>query len=294
MTLSTEPFVTVIIPTFRNDDGLRRCLAALAQQEFDLDRVRVLVVDNAEPATVTLPQHGALHVELLHEPQPGSYAARNRALNKAESPIVAFTDSDCAPDRHWIAQGVASLGPPVGLKLVGGRIAISTIESSGANAVELYDMLTFLNQERFIAEAGFAATANLFATRECFDKVGTFNQSLKSGGDREWCNRVLDAGGSLQYCQTATVAHPARSTLQAIANKTRRIAGGQVDLARTSGSRAGLLDFAPPVRRIAGVLTDSSKGDRWTRLQAAAVIFAMKYLAAFEQMLVLAGGPPRR
>ena len=37
----------------------------------------------------------------MHCEQAGSYAARNTALTKVQSKIVAFTDADCIIDANW-------------------------------------------------------------------------------------------------------------------------------------------------------------------------------------------------
>ncbi len=46
---------------------------------------------------------------MIHEPLPGSYAARNQGLSQARGNIVAFTDADCIPNPDWIEKGVRTL-----------------------------------------------------------------------------------------------------------------------------------------------------------------------------------------
>ena len=122
-------------------------------------------------------------------------------------------------------------------------------------APELYDRLFNLRQARYVAR-GYAATANLAVRRSAFERVGAFDASLRSSGDKEWNGRAAALDVPIAYVEAMRVRHPARASFEALAAKRARVAGGKTALRRRQGLRArlSLLRFALPsasaVRRI--------------------------------------------
>jgi GT2 family glycosyltransferase len=68
---------------------------------------------------------------------------------------------------------------------------------------------------------GFSVTANLFCSREVFDRVGGFAVGVPE--DMEWCHRARAAGFRLGYAAAAVVGHPARRTWAELEAKWRRL-----------------------------------------------------------------------
>ena len=88
--------VTVVIPVRDRAAALARCLAGLAEAR------RVIVVDDGsrDPAAIASAAAGA---RVLRRPvNGGPAAARNTGLAAAETPLVAFLDSDCVPGPGWL------------------------------------------------------------------------------------------------------------------------------------------------------------------------------------------------
>ncbi|MES2471076.1 MAG: glycosyltransferase family A protein [Patescibacteria group bacterium] len=221
------PFVSVIIPTYRDYDKLRYCIDALTQQTYPSDKFEVIVIDNNTDETFVSRENLSFpaSVRIERERKPGSYAARNKGLAVAKGDIIAFTDSDCIPDASWIENGVAALASQPHPSIVGGRVEFRFRGASPSTA-ELYDSLFSINQKHFIENAGFAATANLFTSKEVFQKTGGFSELHYSGGDFEWCRRAVTLGASLFFADQAIVFHPARRSIRKIILRARRIVGG--------------------------------------------------------------------
>jgi GT2 family glycosyltransferase len=98
--------VSVLIPTFRRPDSLRRCLDALKAQERAPDEV-VLVVRPTDAEThelLSAYDTQSLPIKVADIEQPGQVAALNRALSAASCDIVAILDDDTAPHRPWLAR----------------------------------------------------------------------------------------------------------------------------------------------------------------------------------------------
>jgi glycosyltransferase involved in cell wall biosynthesis len=221
------PRVSVVVPVRDGFDLLRRCVDALLEQDYPASRYEVIVVDNgsaSSPVTV-LPVDDRLTV--LAEPRPGSYRARNRALEVATGEILAFTDADCLPDASWVSSAVRILQQRPEVDLIGGRVELAFVHGRPLNGPEWFEYHEGFPQERYVA-GGFAVTANMVTRRAVFERFGVFDADLVSGGDAEWGRRVRDGGGVLAYAEHAWVAHPARDTWSELRTKTVRTTSGIV------------------------------------------------------------------
>jgi GT2 family glycosyltransferase len=98
--------VSVIVPTFRRPDDLRRCLEAIKGQTRPPDEVVVVVRDTDTATHMALDAYdgGILSIRRVIVGVPGVVAALNAALDTAKSEILAITDDDGAPRPEWIAR----------------------------------------------------------------------------------------------------------------------------------------------------------------------------------------------
>jgi glycosyltransferase involved in cell wall biosynthesis len=225
------PVVSVIIPVFNDRERLQLCLKALAEQTYR-SPFEIIVVDNGSDDLEPIAAAVALYANavLAIEPTPGSYAARNRGLAIAQGEIIAFTDADCIPASDWLEQGSYHLLSTPNCGLVAGHIEIFPSDAHQPTAVELFEMATAFPQEHHLKTLRYGATANLFTTKSVIERVGGFNQELKSGGDLDWGRRV-DASGYRQiYGESVRISHPARASLKQMHQKIVRLAGGHYDL----------------------------------------------------------------
>lgn len=295
------PSVSVVIPVRTEHAELRKCLGSLAVQSYPAELIQVIVVSNtAEPIPSTLAAEFP-HVVFCHEPQPGSYVARNCGVRHARGEILAFTDADCVPDVCWLEEGVRQLSSSEQCGLVGGRIQLSYRTGARRNAAELYESLTAFRQQDNIEKAGFSVTANLFTYRRLFDEIGGFREDLKSRGDAEWTRRARAQGYHLLYAPKAIVVHPARASLPDLVRKQRRVAGGIYDF--RAGSRnvalARALDiaklFRPRLRFAYRVAFRSDESLRFLeRASILAVQLVLQAVAVVEYVRRMAGRPPAR
>ena len=219
-----DRLVSVIIPAYNDVVRLRRCLDAIQRQTLDADKVEVLVVDNgSEPPLDTLaPDYPG--VAFLRENRPGSYNARNAGCRAASGSVLAFTDADCRPHPDWLEQALLHFERHPATAAIGGAIVLD--RSAHPTAAELYEHTISFDQERFVKERRFAATANLLVRRSVFEAIGPFNGQLKSGGDWDWGQRLARAGFRMDYQSAAAIAHPPRRTLIELVRKRRRLEAG--------------------------------------------------------------------
>lgn len=228
------PFVSVIIPVLDDQDRLDACLDCFERLTYPRDAFEVIVVDNGSSPPVRVPVGGA---RLLFETRPGSYAARNTGIVAARGEVFAFTDADCLPTPDWLEGGVRRLLAEPGCGLVAGAVEVFCRDRDRPTAAELFELLTGFPQQRFVAQNGFGATANLFATRAAIDAVGGFDATLLTGGDVDLGERVRAAGYRLVYEPGARVRHPARRSIYNLLMKVVRTEVGMKHLAKMRGRR---------------------------------------------------------
>lgn len=240
LTTTSQPFVSVIVPVARLDDRFLLCMKSLIQQrESYAGMIEVLFVDNSCEGLSGLTLASASGLKWTRERKIGSYAARNRGILEARGTVLAFTDADCVPDRNWIKSAVETLSSTKAA-ILGGLISYPPFGKGGLSIYEVYEMVAFPMdvQEYLVEKHRFAATANLITYKEVFQKVGMFDDTLKSNGDREWVHRALDQGCDLRYAGRVRVFHPRRKTFREIYVKQMRILGGRLEVERRKGMGA--------------------------------------------------------
>ncbi len=219
------PSVSVVVPVRDSPEDLRRCVAALLAQDYPEDLLDIVVADNgsARPPQGILPRTPRLQV--LSEPRPGSYQARNAALAVARGEVIAFTDADCTPHPTWVRRGVAALDTAPAADAVGGAVHLVFAGGRPRTGAEWYEYLHAFPQEDYVRR-GFSVTANLLTRRTVVDRIGLFDTTLESGGDAEWGRRLVAQGGHLRYAPSAVVDHPARASRREVIVKARRTTTG--------------------------------------------------------------------
>ena len=218
----SAPHVGVVVPAHRETVSLDTLLRSLAEVEHPRDHLHVVVaVDGAhEPTVDTARRHGVTVVPLTVN--GGSYTARNAALDALPDDVeaVLFTDADCVVTPPWVRAHLDALRTA---DLSGGGVRF-TFRGRRPTPAEWVDSVRHLKQEAYVANDGYAATCNLAVRRGVLDRH-RFDGRLRTGGDVEFCRRVVAAGGTLVYTPDALVEHPARD-LRELLVKVGRIAGG--------------------------------------------------------------------
>jgi GT2 family glycosyltransferase len=132
-TRASTATVTVILPVRDRPVELARCLGAL----FAADAPgRVLVVDDGSRDAGAVADVCARHgCELIRRQRPGGpAAARNTALVRIESGLVALLDSDCVPEPGWLSLLCGALADDPVLGAVAPRVRPLSPSRTGAGA----------------------------------------------------------------------------------------------------------------------------------------------------------------
>jgi GT2 family glycosyltransferase len=173
--------VSVVVPTCGRPDLLARCLDALEAQSLPRGEYEVIVVDDTRT-------------------RDGPAAARNRGWRRARAPIVAFTDDDTVPDRHWLENALAYFADAT-VDAVVGRIIMPVAGTP-----------TDYERDAQGLERAEFATANCLVRRRVLERLGGFDERFRLAWreDSDMQFRLLSAGRRIERAPDAVVVHPVR------------------------------------------------------------------------------------
>jgi GT2 family glycosyltransferase len=196
------PRVSVIVPAFRSEGRIARCLEALGRQTFGEHEVIVVNSSAEEPtrARVADAAPRARFVQSAARLLP--HDARNVGVASARAPLFVFTDPDCVADPDWLARLTALAEG--GERAVAGTV-LPEHEAAGA-AVG-----AFACKFRGVLPVGprvrrFGQTANLLVERDAFDAVGGFRPALYAA-DVALCVDLARIGVRTAFEPGAVVRH---------------------------------------------------------------------------------------
>ena len=221
--------VCVVVPSVGRREGLQRLAAALCQQEAPSVPWDVVVVDNTPAGVVTAGDLHGLEAIVVHEPQPGASAARNRGIAATSAPIIAFVDDDVVPDRAWLRRLVSPLLEDPDLDGTGGPVVLDRTAPrprwlAGDTIEAYYSSFDRQGARHELPNDGYVLTANAAFRREALTRVSGFDPALGprpraqlTNDDVDVCRKVLRTGGRILWVPEAVVVHDlpaARTTLR--------------------------------------------------------------------------------
>ncbi len=219
---NSQPKATVAVCTRDRTEDLQRCLEAL--MKLPDDGQEILIVDNCPSTDAT---HKLVReykrVRYIRENKPGLNCARNRALQEAKNPIVAFVDDDAIPDSGWLKTLLRNFDDPIVLCTTGLTMPLELETeaqewfenhcSFGRGFKRIVFDTTNLDP---LAGGVVGAGVNMAINRKVIESLGPFDEALdvgtptRSGGDNEMFSRILSAGYRIVYDPTALCWHKHR------------------------------------------------------------------------------------
>lgn len=104
MTLQSRPLVSVIIPAFRASSTLPAALSSIARSGLPPEQVEVVIAPDDGQSYDDLPDLGLRITRCAtHHMATGAGPARNRAIARATSPMIAFLDADDTWEPGYLA-----------------------------------------------------------------------------------------------------------------------------------------------------------------------------------------------
>jgi cellulose synthase/poly-beta-1,6-N-acetylglucosamine synthase-like glycosyltransferase len=213
---------TIIVPVYNGAATITRCLEALAQQTIVAEAYEIIVVDDgSRDATATLVQewinqHPGPQVRLLQQANAGPAAARNRGASVAATPLLLFTDADCAPLPHWIETFLHILDDP---RIAGAK---GTYQSKQPEWVAQFVQAEYEDRYERMAKQpaiDFIDTYSAAYRRAIFLEQGGFDPTLIICEDQEFSFRLVQKGYLLRFAPAACVVHRHVDTVRGYARR---------------------------------------------------------------------------
>jgi glycosyltransferase involved in cell wall biosynthesis len=114
---------SVVVPTYRRPELLRRCITALLAQTYPAAEIFVVIRGSDDSSRRAATEAGGGEITLIEVGEPGVLAAMRAGVAETTGEVVAFTDDDASPRSDWLGRLADLLElPRVGA--VGGRDVI--------------------------------------------------------------------------------------------------------------------------------------------------------------------------
>jgi len=204
-----KPFVSIIIPFTRVDDGLKECLERCA--ELDFRDFEIILLPDRKPGE----DFPGARVFETGEIFPS--AKRNIGIRESKGDILAFIDSDACPESDWLSKAVPFFSEGVAAA-VGGpnltKLSDSLLERAGGEVLSCFAGSGLL-AARF-GKGNFSCledlpACNLLVRKSDLEENGLlFDERLLTAEDSKLCFELKALGKRLVFSPEVVVRHHRR------------------------------------------------------------------------------------
>jgi GT2 family glycosyltransferase len=207
-----ENSVAVIIAVKNGQKTIGKCLDSVLGSAWD--NFEIIVVDDGSSDNTPgiLRQYGPKIRVITNGKNRGPAASRNIASASSKSEYLAFTDSDCTVDKHWLRELISSFDDPA-VAGAGGRQAMPEDETGFGRTLSMFlDCFAFAAEYLRGPRARRALTdhnpsCNVMYRKEIFLQEGGFSEKLWTSEDVDLDYRLRKKGYSLVFNPLAVVYH---------------------------------------------------------------------------------------
>ncbi|KDE54712.1 glycosyltransferase family 2 protein [Methanoculleus sp. MH98A] len=181
--------ISVVVPTYNEEQNIERCLASLADQTVPRETYEIIVVDgDSKDRTRELAEPLADQVFIQTSKRVGG--ARNDGAMAAKGDIIATTDADCILPRDWVERIGRDFAERDIVQLYG---TVYPIEDSFRNRLSLLGANTFSRLGYYTRTIYFTLGCNTAFDREAFVRAGMY-RCIDAGDDLEIAQRMRKLG----------------------------------------------------------------------------------------------------
>jgi glycosyltransferase involved in cell wall biosynthesis len=205
----------------RLSQGLRKFSKSQYQSETGTPEL-IIVDNNSQDDTRHIVEQFAatsnFTVRYVFEGQQGLAHARNRGIQEAKHPIIAFTDDDCLIDPNWLRSIQSEFGNDPRLSIIGGRVESADLEDQPVGLRTFRDRAQIRSAEQLLSRM---IGCNFACSRGVFDEIGFFDPALgkgtriESAEDTDFFYRAFTRDLKIAYSPEILVHHAhGRKTLR--------------------------------------------------------------------------------
>ena len=209
--------ISIIVATHNRGALLERLLRQISEQQFPMQEVEVIVVDDGSVDPVAPKLHAlapglAFPLTVITQANAGAAAARQNAVSHAKGELLLIVDDDMQLPPQFIAEHVRVHREGSGSTCVMGRCAsdpsIRTMPLFERYHAKLWDQhTTAARAGRIRVNGTMLATGNVSMRRCDFLSVGGFDASLERAEDTELGLKLERAGVDMVFSEAAYTLH---------------------------------------------------------------------------------------
>jgi len=195
--------ISFIIPHYGREHLLAKALQSIADQDYDLNLIEVIIVtQNKELSKSVLDFGQQMSLSVLKKPASSTISElRNAGVKLSKGDYIAFIDADVSISSNWVACMLEELE-----ESDEGRTIVSAIQSNSESATSVESIRTALNNINRDKNVEALHGSNLFLRRDAFKLAGGFPSKLKTCEDVYFTTEVSKYG-PLYLSSKATHIH---------------------------------------------------------------------------------------
>lgn len=195
--------ISFIIPHYGREHLLAKALQSIADQDYDLSRIEVIIVTQNKELSESVLEFGLqISLSVLYKPDSITISdLRNAGVKLSKGDYIAFIDADVSISTNWVASMLEELE-----ESDAGRTIVSAIQTNSENATSVERIRTALNNINSDKNVEALHGSNLLLRRDVFNLAGGFPSRLKTCEDVYF---TAEAGkyGPLYLSSKATHIH---------------------------------------------------------------------------------------
>ena len=201
--VSMKNVFTVIVPSKTICPLTRKCINGIRHLYPDIRIILLLDI----PTTV------GIEADVIVVEDCTIGAKRNHAVQLAQTPCVAFIDSDAVPLKGWLENGLELLRrSEIGI-VTGPNLPFSD-ENFEQKLVRLANLSILISgpfcyekDDKFDGFTLKASSCNLLIEKKLYQMVGGMNPELKAGEDLDISSKILMANKKIYFSRKVQIAH---------------------------------------------------------------------------------------
>ncbi len=229
------PMVSIVVPVYNRAELIQPCLSSLMAQTYPKDRYEIILVDDGSTDNTVASARELLRdwpgtFQIVQKPNGGPASARNAGFRASQADVIAFIDSDCVAEIHWIEKLIDTLASKDAAG-VGGPLI---------NVVQPGWVANYLNETSFFrhrvkhGKVDYLLTANVAFRRSALVEVNGFSEYPGVWAeDADLSFRLIQSGHTLLLTEQGLVTHYGTpSSIQALIKDLYRYGYGNAVLSR--------------------------------------------------------------
>jgi glycosyltransferase involved in cell wall biosynthesis len=198
-----KPLFSIIIPVRNEEHNIAKCLSALSNLQTVPHLFEIIVVDNGSTDRTREVAAGfvsTLGLQVLEWPNAYIAAVRNAGAAVAQGKYLAFLDSDCEVLPDWLAQAWLAIS-----RGITGVFGSYYLIPKGSSWIARY--WNEVHDKSKAGEVPYLPGGDLFVSRELFQTVRGFDETIQTNEDYEFCQRIRSTGHPITCIPELAVIH---------------------------------------------------------------------------------------